>query len=948
MGVNARRSFLTALGLLLVLAMPAAAQNGTIVGRVTAAESGGPIAGADVAVRTAEGGIAGRTLSNQDGRYRVTGIAPGSYTVSISAVGYGTHDQSGVQVTSGQTATVDVALQPVPFDFDPIVVTSGRRPEKALTAVQHSEVVSDIDIQVRPAVTPVDHLKNVPAVDIITNGVQSTFVVVRGFNNIFSGALHTLTDNRIAGIPSLRVNLMHFIPQTNDDIDRMEVVLGPGSALYGPNTANGVLHILTKSPLDEQGTTVSLTGGERSVGQGLFRTAHMLGENFGFKVSGQYVRANEWEFRDAVEDSTKQLALTDRPRFIASLPRDVDGTPLTAAEIQQRIDRIAARNFDIERFALDARADWRATANLGLVFSAGRTMASKGIEMTGIGAAQAVDWAYSYYQARASSGQLFAQAYLNTSDAGETFLLRTGGPIIDRSKVFVGQLQHGLTTWNGRQTFTYGGDFIRTMPETEGTINGSNEDDDNYDELGAYLQSRTDLSRQFSLTLAGRVDKHSELEDAVWSPRAGLVFTPVPEQSFRVTYNRAFSTPTSLNLFLDIDGGPAGALGPFGFRVRAQGPGDHGFSFYGAGGQLHGVRSPFAASATTITPITAAAIYDLQVTGLQRAAGASIPAAVIAAMRNFRNDPAFAALTLSLLNPITQAVSPFAGAQIPDVPAIKESISNVFEVGYKGIIGQRLLLAADVWREKKTNFTSPLVVRTPLVLLNPQQLGGFLVPRLTQVFIAAGLPAAQAQAQATAIAGNIARIPGGVISSPDISARGADLLATYVNFGEIELTGVDLGATALLTDRLQLGVTGSLVSDDHFDVPLAGQDTQIVALNAPRKKASVHLAYRQAPVGWNGEVRVRYTDEFPVNSADFVGIGCITPDPNDDDVVGECIKSYALFDVTAGYAFPTIPGASVSLTVQNLFDEAYQSFLGVPAVGRMALLRVKYEFGGRR
>ena len=82
-----------------------------------------------------------------------------------------------------------------------------------------------------------------PGVDIITQGVQSTNVVVRGFNNIFSGALYTLTDNRMAGVPSLRVNVMHFVPTTDEDLQRMEVVLGPGSALYGPNTANGVLHL---------------------------------------------------------------------------------------------------------------------------------------------------------------------------------------------------------------------------------------------------------------------------------------------------------------------------------------------------------------------------------------------------------------------------------------------------------------------------------------------------------------------------------------------------------------------------------------------------------------------------------------------------------------------------------------------------------------------------------
>lgn len=951
-----RSSLPTALVCLLLLAGPAVAQTGSILGRVTSTETGAPIENATVQVRSSGGGLAGSSLTNNDGRYRVAGLQPGSYSVTVSTVGHGTRTLENIQVVADQAANGDIAMDPVALNLDPVVVSVGKQPEKALNAPARVEVVPQAEIEARPTVNPVDHLRNTPAVDVISSGVQSSFVVVRGFNNIFSGALHTLTDNRIAGVPSLRVNLMHFIPQTNEDISRMEVVLGPGSALYGPNTANGVLHIITKSPFEEQGTTFSMSGGEQSLLHGTFRTAHMLSDRFGFKVSGQYVSANEWEYQDPVELATKNQAITDPATFRANLPLDVDGTPLTDAEVAQRIDRIANRDFDIRRWSVDARADWYATPTLNIDVSAGRTTSVSGIELTGIGAGQAKDWAYSYYQARARTGRLFAQAYLNTSDAGETFLLRTGGPIIDRSKVFVSQLQHGLSTWRGRQRFTYGADYVSTMPETERTINGSNEDDDNYQEIGGYLQSETDLSRMFSLTLAGRVDKHSELDDAVWSPRAALVFKPAEDHSLRVTYNRAFSTPTSLNLFLDIDGGPAGALGPLGFRVRAQAPGNHGFSFRNASGDLYGIRSPFAATfqqtPRDILPISNAAAYNLQITGFAAAAagqGQPVPAAIIAALRSFANDPAFAALGLSTLNPSTGARTPLGSSVINDVPGIKESITNAFEVGYKGIIGGRVLLAADVWHERKTNFTSPLIVQTPLLLMTPEQLAPFIVQRLTPLLVAQGLPPAQAQAQATAIATNLVQIPAGIVSSPDMNALGADLLATYVNFGEIDLTGVDLSAQALLTDNWSLGVNASFVSDDHFIVPLAGQEDQIVALNAPRKKASANIGYRNRGTGLTGEFRVRYTDEFPVNSADFVGLGCVAADvginPNE---AGECVKSYTLFDLSAGYAFPTVPGASVTFTIQNLFNEAYTSFVGVPPVGRLGMVRFRYAFGGRR
>ena len=99
-----------------------------------------------------------------------------------------------------------------------------------------------------------------------------------------------------------------------------------------------------------------------------------------------------------------------------------------------------------------------------------------GIELTGLGAGQAIDWRYDYYQARATWGDAFAQVYLNTSDAGDTYLLRNGAPITDLSRLWVAQVQHSAELWAGRQGFTYGLDYLFTDPRTLGTINGIWED----------------------------------------------------------------------------------------------------------------------------------------------------------------------------------------------------------------------------------------------------------------------------------------------------------------------------------------------------------------------------------------------------------------------------------------------------------------------------------------
>ncbi len=91
---------------------------------------------------------------------------------------------------------------------------------------------------------------------------------------------------------------------------------------------------------------------------------------------------------------------------------------------------------------------------------------------------------------------------------------------------------------------------------------GRNEDDDDLNEYGGYVQSETALSAPLDLVLALRYDYHSRLEDPELSPRAALVFKPRETQTLRLTYNRAFSTPSTNNLYLDLQT----ARDPFGLN----------------------------------------------------------------------------------------------------------------------------------------------------------------------------------------------------------------------------------------------------------------------------------------------------------------------------------------------------------------------------------------------
>jgi outer membrane receptor for ferrienterochelin and colicins len=932
--------FLTLVLLLLASAGAASAQAGNIMGRVTDAASGQPLASTVVQALDATGQVAGSTLTDAGGTFRLVNLAPGTYTVRVTMTGYAAVSQANVTVTAGQTTSLVIPLTPTAFELNPIVVSASRRAERALDAPARVEVVGAEEIAMRPAQSATEHLRGVAGVDIGTTGVQSANIVTRGFNNIFSGALNVLTDHRIAGVPSLRVNLLHFIPAVNEDMERMEVVLGPGAALYGPNTANGVLHIFTRSPLVDPGTTFSITGGEQSLLHLTGRSSHRLNETFGVKVSGQFFQAREWENEDQVE----QL---ERGKFTgaqAAFWRQdmMNAFQISGAEADARIARIGNRDFDVQRWSGELRADWAPNPDVLAVFSAGTTVSS-GIELTGLGAGQAEGWRYSYYQARANWRELFGQIYLNASDAGETYLLRTGAPIVDRSRMLVGQLQHGAAL-GAMQRFTYGVDYIHTTPETEGTINGIYEDDDETTEIGAYVQSETNLGRMFDLVLAGRVDTHSALPEAIFSPRAALVFTPVEDHALRLTFNRAFSTPSSLNQFLDLSSSaPNPDLARLGYSIRVQGTGRHGFTIQQPDGSFL-MRSPFtpqgAGGPAQLLPANATMFWPaaVQVVAAGAAAqGAPLNPSFVAYLASLA--PTGAQISTMYHHPAiheTGTVEPLSALSLPHVDPIRESISNTIEFGYKGILGRRLLMAADVWWSRRENLVTPLTIQTPLLMMNGAQIVQYLVPRFMQDL---GMSQEQATATAMGLAPNLASVPLGVVSAPGINANGAQLLVTYVNVDEsIDLWGSDLSATAILTDRFSLNLSASIVSDDMFET----QSGMVVALNAPKQKGSIGLAYRDMARGQNAEARVRHTAGYPVSSGVYQATQCIVTNPGPD--VEPCIAAHTLVDLTLGSRLPGVQRATLQLNVQNLFDVGYRSFPGSPEIGRMAMLRLRYDF----
>ena len=331
---------LLAAALLMLASHPADVQAQTgIEGAVLDATDRSPLAGANIAVRQ-EGmnDILRGTSTDPDGTYRVTGLDPGQYVVEFRFVGYQAQNLP-VTVREGELAELDVELQIQTSSLDQVVVSASRRQEKILDAPASISVLQPEEIQAEVSTSTVEVLRATPGVDMAQTGIDRREVVLRGFNEAFSGATFVLTDYRQASVPSLGVNIHSIMPNMAVDLERVEVVRGPGSALYGPGVDSGVIHYFTKDPFNYPGTTVAVSGGSRQFFAGQFRHAGTFSEKLGYKLTGQAARANDW-----------QLNPSDRP----------DSLEIDRYRVYQDLDdpALEGRNFD----PIDTNGDGEADA----------------------------------------------------------------------------------------------------------------------------------------------------------------------------------------------------------------------------------------------------------------------------------------------------------------------------------------------------------------------------------------------------------------------------------------------------------------------------------------------------------------------------------------------------------------------------------------------------------
>jgi iron complex outermembrane receptor protein len=167
------------------------------------------------------------------------------------------------------------------------VTTVSKRPEEVWRTAVAIHVITHEDIRRSGATSIPEVLRLAPGIEVARIDSDHWSIGVRGFGDQFSKALLVLIDGRSIYTPLFAGMYWPAHDALLDDVDRIEVIRGPGGTIWGADAVSGVINIITKTAADTHGAVASLGAGNIDRGIGAFRYGAGNGSTFGYRVYGK-------------------------------------------------------------------------------------------------------------------------------------------------------------------------------------------------------------------------------------------------------------------------------------------------------------------------------------------------------------------------------------------------------------------------------------------------------------------------------------------------------------------------------------------------------------------------------------------------------------------------------------------------------------------------------------
>ncbi len=417
---------------------------------------------------------------------------------------------------------------PAPADdfgrpYEETVVAASRRAQSVLEAPNAITVITGEEIRLSGLQSLPEVLRRVPGAEVMTMGASSANLSFRGFNQRIANKVLVLIDGRPEYQDFLGLTLWPAFPVGLEEIERVEVIRGPGSALYGANAMLGVVNIITRAP--GTGPRAEFMGGAGSGNQAQGSFVASGGEQLKYRASVGYQQADKYSVDYAATRA--------------------DVAP-TAAE--PALGLRSARANLVTHYAFGRDVSLSVSGGVNRLFT----------EVYGIGLLRNyfLDGVTAYSKADVNLGPLKLRLFWNHLGAqsgpqyepvGQRSLLtRVDSNVFDGELLFQKELSLGGTHLLGagasgrlkRLGWTYQAAFAQEL-------HGA-----------AFVQDEWRPVRGLGVLASYRVDRHPLLDGGqpgyAQSPRLSVVVTPVEGHAFRASYSSAFREPTFLESYLDL------------------------------------------------------------------------------------------------------------------------------------------------------------------------------------------------------------------------------------------------------------------------------------------------------------------------------------------------------------------------------------------------------------
>src|SRR2546421_5725165 len=180
------------------------------------------------------------------------------------------------------------------------VTSVAKKPQRVADAAAAVFVITQEDIRRSGAQSVPEALRMAPGLEVARIDENKWAIGSRGFNGRFADKLLVLLDGRSVYTPLFSGVYWNVQDVLLEDIDRIEVIRGPGATLWGANAVNGVINIITKKAKDTQKTVVTAGGGTEERGIGGVRYGNKIGNNTYYRAYGKYFNWGPSEYAGGI------------------------------------------------------------------------------------------------------------------------------------------------------------------------------------------------------------------------------------------------------------------------------------------------------------------------------------------------------------------------------------------------------------------------------------------------------------------------------------------------------------------------------------------------------------------------------------------------------------------------------------------------------------------------